>query len=466
MKNMNLKTTLILLLSIFFAAQVSAQKDTTELDMGKKKLIIIDKKTKDENAVYNLEKGKQTFEDEIRKTEELIRKHEEMIKHLEEEIQASKGEKNNHIDFEFDSFDHDMTEKEIIQALKDLEKDSIDPKSMHYDFYFKDVDPNDVGNVEDNVKIIMKDFDVEDDNIEIIISDNGDIYLNNEKLINQKELERLEAELEKHEALIELNEKKKEAFENGIREIDRGIKELEDGLKDIDSELAELDDVQNEDGKHIHNKKRFNSHLAGFEIGLFNFMNGSQSIASDNDADFLRLKPERSMNYGLNIFEFNIPISKYSFGIGTGAGLEWNSMSLVENINLVENADGVIEAEYVDPNLKDFKRNKFNAAYVKVPVIFELQIPVGSRKLYFGAGVTGSIRGWSKQKQTYFIDGRKFKDKKTDDFQLSPFRYGLTARIGYGSFGFFVNYELVPLFKEGKGPELYPVMVGLHLVDF
>ncbi len=146
--------------------------------------------------------------------------------------------------------------------------------------------------------------------------------------------------------------------------------------------------------------------------------------------------------------------------------MEWNSMALVENINLYEDINGVIQAEYIDVNEKDFKKNKLNAAYITVPVLFEFQIPVKHRKIYFGAGLVGSMRAWSKQKQKYEIDGKKYKDKTLDDFQLSPFRYTITARVGYGGIGLFADYTPVQLFKDGSGPEIYPIMIGLHIIDF
>lgn len=40
-------------------------------------------------------------------------------------------------------------------------------------------------------------------------------------------------------------------------------------------------------------------------------------------------------------------------------------------------------------------------------------------------------------------------------------RFDLTARVNFGDLGLFVNYSLTPLFKDGKGPELYPMMVGI-----
>ena len=115
---------------------------------------------------------------------------------------------------------------------------------------------------------------------------------------------------------------------------------------------------------------------------------------------------------------------------------------------------------------KKVRKNKLNIAYIRVPLILEYQTPVKSRKFYVGLGLFGEIRGWSKQRQKYEINGVTYKDKKVDNFQLSPFTYGVSARAGYGDIGVFIEYTLVPLFKNGKGPEMYPVMVGIRVLDF
>lgn len=83
-------------------------------------------------------------------------------------------------------------------------------------------------------------------------------------------------------------------------------------------------------GKHIEKKvvyrKRFNSHWAGFEFGLLNFLNDSYQLANNDDMTFLEIIPEKTFAYRLNIFEFNIPLHKYYFGLATGAnfiGIAW-----------------------------------------------------------------------------------------------------------------------------------------------
>jgi hypothetical protein len=53
------------------------------------------------------------------------------------------------------------------------------------------------------------------------------------------------------------------------------------------------------------------------------------------------------------------------------------------------------------------------------------------------------------------------KNKQHDDFNLNRFRYGITARAGYGWVSLFTNISLSELLVSGAGPVLYPVSGGL-----
>ena len=56
----------------------------------------------------------------------------------------------------------------------------------------------------------------------------------------------------------------------------------------------------------------------------------------------------------------------------------------------------------------------------------------------------------------------KIKDKATL-FPVNRYSYALTARMGFDNTYFYVNYNMLPLFEGGKGPELYPVSAGIGL---
>jgi hypothetical protein len=52
------------------------------------------------------------------------------------------------------------------------------------------------------------------------------------------------------------------------------------------------------------------------------------------------------------------------------------------------------------------------------------------------------------------------------NYSLQDFKYGLMFRTGYRWINVFVTYDITPLFKENKGPELTPLTFGFTLMRF
>ncbi len=453
MKQFNLYTLLIPCILLFAGSNVLAQKDTIEFESGKKKIIIVEKDKKEMHREM-MEKNKEMFEHQIEMAEELIKRHEEMLQDLEEHLEdvfhGTEPDTNfQHFDFEFE-FENDTTFKEYT-----------------YKYKFKNVNPENIDSIKKIIKIEFEDNP--DDDIEVIILGKND--LEDEKIIRHKmeklhdmhELDRLNRELQRHKMMIELNEQKKKAFEESLNNMENIFDKNDDDMAWIDHDC---NDNENHSGKKVVYRKRFNAHLAGFEFGLLNFLNDRYTLVNNADMTFLEIIPEKTFNYHLNILEFNIPLHKYYFGFATGAGIEWNSLALAENVTLFEDENHTLQAEYIPLDEKEFTRNKLNSAYITIPVLLELQIPIKYHKFYVQAGFTGSMRAWSKQKQIYFVDDQKLKNNNIDDFQLSPFKYGIITGIGYGKIGLFAEYSLAPMFVKGAGPEIFPVSVGLHVIDF
>ena len=99
--------------------------------------------------------------------------------------------------------------------------------------------------------------------------------------------------------------------------------------------------------------------------------------------------------------------------------------------------------------------------YMTAPLLLEFQIPAPHKRIYISAGVVGGLKLWSNTKMKYTVSGEKSKEKAKGDYNLSPLRWGLTARVGYRALGFYATYYMTPLFKPGLGPELYPFNIGL-----
>ena len=55
----------------------------------------------------------------------------------------------------------------------------------------------------------------------------------------------------------------------------------------------------------------------------------------------------------------------------------------------------------------------------------------------------------------------KMKVKHYSVPNINKFRYGVTARFGYGPFNLIAYYSLSKLFEDNLGPELTPISVGI-----
>lgn len=298
----------------------------------------------------------------------------------------------------------------------------------------------------------------------------------------KKQMKTLEDQEKKAELQAKIKEKQEkiDAFENGIDNIDKEIAEIEEEMGEKDDELKEAEEEADFDiefgdedwseewdfGKRIiKRKKKFQGHWAGLDIGLNNFMNEDYTLEMPENGEFMELNTARSWGVSLNFLEYNIPIIKSYVGLVTGMGFEWNHYYFDKKVRLIEDdATGAITGETLD---RDFQKNKLNTTYFNIPLILEIQIPASDgHRIHLAGGAVGGVRLGAKTKQTYELDGKKVKDKVKDDYNTSPYRYGLTFRVGYRGLRLFANYSMVPLFEKDKGPELYPFTVGLTIIDF
>jgi hypothetical protein len=177
----------------------------------------------------------------------------------------------------------------------------------------------------------------------------------------------------------------------------------------------------------------------------------------------MKLEVPNSWGVNLNFAEKSFGLIGNYFGLVTGLGLEYNRYMLSNDVD-IDYIDGQMTGVPVDI---DFNKNKLSSWYLNVPLMAEIQVPVTGEhnRIHLSAGVIGGMRLCSRQVQKYTIDGEKQKDKTKGDFNLRNFRYGFTARVGYGDFAFFANYYPQTLFEDGIGPDIYPVTIGIHFGD-
>jgi len=224
------------------------------------------------------------------------------------------------------------------------------------------------------------------------------------------------------------------------------------------------------DGKTVTTKKAparrsFRKNWTGLELGINGFLTPDNKIDLPADQSFLDLRYEKSVAVNLNIYQQHLSLIGNQVGLFTGLGIGWNNYRLGNDILLVK---GSQELDYVDVETDNLKKNKLTMAMINVPLMLEFQTRSHSEfsKFHLAAGLNLGVRISSHTKQVYMVNNKKDKVKSHEDFYLNPFRYDLQARMGWGKLNFFATYSLNSLFRENKGPEVYPFSIGLRLVNF
>lgn len=200
-------------------------------------------------------------------------------------------------------------------------------------------------------------------------------------------------------------------------------------------------------------------HWTGIEIGVNGLLNYKNSLDVPEEAAFLELNYAKSIHFGLNLIEKDFHIYKNYINLVTGFGFDFKHYALKNNVTL--NSD----AEYLEASddLVNYNKNTLNISYIKAPLMLEFNTGKNSRhNFHIAAGAQFEYRIHSVLKQKYDLNDKHNKVKQRDDFNLEPFLYTATARIGYNNITLFANYGLNRLFKKDKGPQVYPFTAGVN----
>jgi hypothetical protein len=210
-------------------------------------------------------------------------------------------------------------------------------------------------------------------------------------------------------------------------------------------------------------KKKKPSHVwMGFDLGVNTLLNADKNFSLTGPDAPYSLDYAKSISFSLNLYEKAFRIVKNNFYFSTGIGLEFNNYRFENKKVLLDPEASPLAVSY--DTVRNITKNKLAAAYLNVPLLFTVAGNNKKGKNTFHVTVGGMV-GWkyrSHQKVVYNdADGDKKKDKEFDSFNMNPFRFTAMARIGYKNIGLFANYSINPLFQKNKGPELYPLTLGL-----
>jgi hypothetical protein len=173
---------------------------------------------------------------------------------------------------------------------------------------------------------------------------------------------------------------------------------------------------------------------------------------------------------------YDYVLAKSNFSLAAGVGFNSHNIHM-EAFPIEYKTTSGQEYTLLDPSFFDGQRvtvNKISTNFVDIP--FEVRFRSKPHKN--GKRIAASVGfklGWLVQSHTktktnedYFYQGVNFRRKiKTYDIpNLTKFRYGLTARVGYANFYLNFFYSLTPLFRDGFGTPAVPISVGIGVSPF
>lgn len=211
-------------------------------------------------------------------------------------------------------------------------------------------------------------------------------------------------------------------------------------------------------------RRSFASNWSGFEMGINGYLSPDNSLNLKGDAEYIDLRYNKSVVVNLNLWQQNFPIIKNNLGLVTGVGIGWNNYRFDNQTRIVHDRAGL---EFYEDSLLNITKNKFTVTWINIPLLLEMQSS-GRRqheRFHLAGGMILGTRIGTHAKYVYDDNGKKRKEKDYKDFNMNPFRFDVTGRVGWGRVNLFATYSLNSLFKEDKGPELYPFSVGIRLIN-
>lgn len=239
-----------------------------------------------------------------------------------------------------------------------------------------------------------------------------------------------------------------------------------------------------------YKENKFNGHWAGFDIGFNGYVTPDLNMNFPKEEEYLDLRMEKSVVVNLNFFEQNIPLAKnQKWGMITGLGLTFNNYRFMRPTRLSMDSSALVG--FLDQDIS-IRKSKLTAMYLTLPVLFEFQTaPIYHKNgfhinvgVVIGARLSSHTKTYYNELNTEFnvtqynpetgqyevaytsVSPNDPKEHHYGDWFLQPFKFDATARIGWNFLNFWANYSLNQMFREGKGPELYPWSAGITLVCF
>ncbi len=170
----------------------------------------------------------------------------------------------------------------------------------------------------------------------------------------------------------------------------------------------------------------------------------------------------RSINQGVSVFAMlNFPISKSAHTASVGFGITSQNF-YTKGTYLLTPYNDVAEFANV---IYDYERSKINVNYLNIPIEVNFKIKDMfkiSAGFRFGILTTGK----SKYVGELYNDDKLYRVKMLRINNLEKYVYSATLRFAYRSVYIFAAYQFSDTFKNGAGPEIKPLSIGIGVRPF
>jgi hypothetical protein len=247
-----------------------------------------------------------------------------------------------------------------------------------------------------------------------------------------------------------------------------GEERVDNGNDDDDDEIHV--DAHNDNHEATPKKpKKSRSHWAGIDLGFNGFFTDGTSTSFPDRYDFLDLQAGRSLSVGVNIWSFDIKLYRRYIMLTTGIGLTLNNYRFTSDKTLLADTNRIAAGfDYTETGDQiSYNKNKLAVNYITAPLLIQINTNSKLKKsFHIAAGMLFSYKYNSHLKLVYDEKGDKQKTKRQDEFNIEPFRYDATVRLGYRNYTIFASYAISELFKDKRGPTAHPFTAGIQLAGW
>ncbi len=207
-----------------------------------------------------------------------------------------------------------------------------------------------------------------------------------------------------------------------------------------------------------------------FEMGVDILLPADDYIIGDGEVELFEQRYANSTNVNIYFFRQRVNLLQHHLNLEYGVGFNFHKI-MFDNPVIMSRENGVLQFDLAPLQEGDRipVKTRLMSNYLTIPLMLNFETnPSNTRKSFrLAAGVYGNTRLGSNFKQK-FNNRNSDNIKDRDNFNLSPFRWGIAGQIGYGAFNFYANYSMTDVFKENRnsGYEVGMVSAGFVFIPF